>query len=406
MKTVKSFGIYFNVRLEKEKDGKAPVYMCITVEGKKTWVALQQKITLKCWDMGRGIGKNSTAEGKTVNAYLDELRQTVNDCYKDLQLKRRVITADAIKASFLRQDDEERTLQDIFQYHNEMAAGVLAKATMKNYYTTQRYLVEFCQQKYKREKYFLSELNFKFIQDFEIFLRKHQPVDHQKPLTTNGIMKHQERLKKMITLAFKLEWIVRDPFDKYQLKFDRVEKEFLTEAELSALENKLLTLPRLSVVRDIFIFSCYTGLAFVDVMNLKPLNIVEAADGTQWVRTSREKTTIPVNVPLLLKAKALVEKYSLNIKAREKGTVFPPLSNQKMNSYLKELAERCDIFKNLTFHTARHTFATTVTLLNGVPIETVSKLLGHTSMRTTQIYAKVIEKKVNDDMADLQRKLA
>jgi integrase len=406
MKTVKSFGIYFNVRLEKEKDGKAPVYMCITVEGKKTWVALQQKITLKCWDMGRGIGKNSTAEGKTVNAYLDELRQTVNDCFKDLQLKRRVITADAIKATFLRQDDEERTLQDIFQYHNDMAAGVLAKATMKNYYTTQRYLVEFCQQKYKREKYFLSELNFKFIQDFEIFLRKHQPVDHQKPLTTNGIMKHQERLKKMITLAFKLEWIVRDPFDKYQLKFDRVEKEFLTEAELSSLENKLLTLPRLSAVRDIFIFSCYTGLAFVDVMNLKPLNIVEAADGTQWVRTSREKTTIPVNVPLLLKAKALVEKYKLNIKAREKGTVFPPLSNQKMNSYLKELAERCDIFKNLTFHTARHTFATTVTLLNGVPIETVSKLLGHTSMRTTQIYAKVIEKKVNDDMADLQRKLA
>jgi len=140
MKTVKSFGIYFNVRLEKEKDGKARVYMCITVEGKKTWVALQQKITLKCWDMGRGIGKNSTAEAKTVNAYLDELRQTVNDCYKELQLKRRVITADAIKASFLCQDDEERTLQDIFQYHNDMAASVLAKATMKNYYTTQRYL--------------------------------------------------------------------------------------------------------------------------------------------------------------------------------------------------------------------------------------------------------------------------
>jgi hypothetical protein len=193
METVKTFGIYFNVRLEKEKDGKAPVYMCITVEGKKTCVALQQKITLKCRD-------------------------------------RRVITADAIKASFLRQDDEERTLQDIFQYHNDMAAGVLAKATMKNYYTTQRYLTEFCQQKYNREKYFLSELNFKFIQDFETFLRKR-------------------------------------------------------------------------------------------------------------------------------------------------------------------------------FHTARHTFATTVTLLNGVPIETVSKLLGHTSMRTTQIYAKVIEKKVSDDMADLQRSL-
>lgn len=405
MKTVKSFGIYFNVRLEKEKEGKAPIYMCITVEGKKTWVALQQKISVKCWDMGKGIGRNTTSEGKSVNLYLDELRQTVNDCYKDLQLKRRVITGEAIKAAFLRQDDDERTLNDIFQYHNDMSAGLLAKATMKNYFTTQKYLVEFCMQRYKRNKYYLSELNFKFIQDFEIFLRNHQPVDHQKPLTTNGIMKHQERLKKMITLAFKLEWITRDPFDKYQLKFDRVEKEYLTEHELAALEGKVISLPRLSVVRDIFIFSCYTGLAFVDVMNLKPSNIVMAADETLWVRTFREKTTIPVNVPLLSKPKTLVVKYKSNIKSIEKGTVFPPLSNQKINSYLKELAERCDILKNLTFHTARHTFATTVTLLNGVPIETVSKLLGHTSLRTTQIYAKVIEKKVNDDMSELQRKL-
>jgi integrase len=219
-------------------------------------------------------------------------------------------------------------------------------------------------------------------------------------------MKHLERFRKMINLAFRLEWISRDPFEKFKLKYNRVEKDFLTVLELAALENKELTLPRLSVVRDIFLFCCYTGLAFVDVMNLKPVNICIGLDGGLWIKTSRQKTTIAVNVPLLNQAQHLIEKYKCNIKANAKGTIFPQLSNQKMNGYLKELAEMCDIYKVLTFHIARHTFATTVTLLNGVPIETVSKLLGHTTMRSTQVYAKVIEQKVSEDMGMLRKKLS
>jgi integrase len=405
MKTVKSFGIYFNLRLEKEKDGKAPIYMSITVNGQKAWVALQQKISVKCWDVGRGTGKTSTSEGKTVNTYLEELRQAVGDCYRDLQLKRVVITAELIKNAFLRTGEEEHTLDEISAYHNEMSAGVLAPGTMKNYYTTQRYITEFVTKHFKRKAYYLSELNYKFIQDFEIFLRNHQPLDHQKPLTNNGIMKHLERFRKMINLAFRLEWIVRDPFEKFQLKYNRVEKEYLTAGELAALEQKALRLPRLTVVRDIFVFCCYTGLAFVDVMNLKPSNVVIGQDGGLWISTSRQKTTIAVNVPLLNQAQKIMDQYKGNIRAHAKGTIFPQLSNQKMNSYLKELADRCDIYKVLTFHVARHTFATTVTLVNGVPIETVSKLLGHTTMRSTQVYARVIEKKVSEDMAALAIKL-
>lgn len=218
-------------------------------------------------------------------------------------------------------------------------------------------------------------------------------------------MKHLERLRKMINLAYRLEWIVKAPFEKFSLKYKKVEKEFLTAKELSKLEEKELDLPRLSVVGDIFVFCCYTGLAFVDVMNLRPVNICTGTDGELWIKTFRQKTTTAVNVPLLLQAKSLMEKYRGNIRAQAKGTIFPQLSNQKMNSYLKELAERCDIYKVLTFHVARHTFATMVTLLNGVPIETVSKLLGHTSMRSTQIYAKVVEQKVSEDMAALNKKL-
>ncbi len=405
MKTINTFSVHFNLKTQKEKDGKAPVYASIKVNGEKTTLALKQSVTTRCWDIRKGMGKATTAEGRELNIYLEEVRQVLGECYRELQLRRRVISADSVKDAFLRNGDDEHTLEEIADYHNETSKAVLAQATMKNYYTTQRYLREFVSKNLKRKSYFLSELNYKFIQDFEVFLRNHQPVDHQKPLTTNGIMKHLERFKKMINLACKIEWLYRDPFEKYQLKFDRVEKDFLTADELSALEQKDMLLPRLSVVRDIFVFACYTGLAFVDVMELTPNNLVKGQDGGLWIKTCRQKTTIPVNVPVLNQPERIIEAYQGNIRAAARGTIFPKLSNQKMNSYLKELAELCGISKVLTFHMARHTFATTVTLVNGVPIETVSKLLGHTSMRSTQVYAKVIERKVSEDMAALKGKL-
>lgn len=405
MKNTNTFGVYFTLRQDREKNGIAPVYACITVNSAKVFVALQRKVQVKFWDLRKGAGKNSLQEGRELNSFLEDIRQSIGECYRSLQLQRKIITADAIKASFLRNGSEEYTLSDIALYHNDMSLQTLAQGTMKNYYTTQKYITEFVQQQYKRKEYFLTELNYKFIQDFEVFLRKHQPIDHQKPLTNNGIMKHLERLRKMINLAYRLEWIHRDPFEKYQLKFNRVEKEFLTTAELHELETKDIHLPRLSVVRDIFVFCCYTGLAFVDVTNLKLTNICKGEDGGLWIKTSRQKTTVAVNVPLLSQAQIIMDKYKDNIRANASGNIFPVLSNQKMNSYLKELAEQCGIIKPLTFHIARHTFATTVTLVNGVPIETVSKLMGHTTLRSTQVYAKVIEKKISEDMARLNEKL-
>lgn len=405
MKTSNTFSVHFNLRTEKVKDGKAPVYAAIKVNGEKAMLALKQTISVRCWDDRKSMGKTSTAEGKELNHYLEEVRQVLGECYRNLQLKRQVITAESVKNAFLKNGDDEHTLDEIAAYHNDTAKGVLALATMKNYYTTQRYISGFVKKNFKRTTFFLSELNYKFIQDFEVFLRNHQPLDHQKPLTTNGIMKHIERFKKMINLACRVEWLQRDPFEKYQLKFDRVEKGFLTADELAALEHKRFLLPRLDVVKDIFIFACYTGLAFVDVMALTQENLVKGQDGELWIKTFRQKTTIPVSVPILNQPERLLEKYKGNLRASVNGTIFPKLSNQKMNSYLKELAELCGIRKVLTFHMARHTFATTVTLVNGVPVETVSKLLGHTTMRSTQVYAKVIEKKVSEDIAALKGKL-
>ncbi len=302
MRIINSFSIYFNLRAEKEKGGNAPIYAGITVNGQKVMLATKYWISIRYWDKIKGLDKSNTTEGREANEYLDSIRQSIRVIYQELQIQRKVITAGLIKPIFINNGENEHTLSEIAIYHNEMSAGILAKGTMKNYYTTQKYISVFVFKKHKRKEYFLSELNYKFIQDFEIFLRNHQSIDHQKPLTNNGIMKHLERFRKMINLAFRLEWISRDPFEKFKLKYNRVDKEFLSAQELESLESKQLTLPRLSMVRDIFVFCCYTGLSFADVTNLKSENICIGLDGGQWIRTFRQKTAIRVSVPLLSQA--------------------------------------------------------------------------------------------------------
>jgi site-specific recombinase XerD len=282
----------------------------------------------------------------------------------------------------------------------------LADGTMKNYYTTQKYIAKFLKDKYHRNDISLAELNYKFILDFETFLSKHQPKDHQKPLHNNGIMKHIERLCKMVNMAVTMDWLTKDPFAKYKQHFDKVERFYLTKEELSAIEKKKFTIERLQVVKDLFLFSCYTGLAYIDTMNLTAGNIVKGIDGNDWLITSRQKTDTDVRIPLLPQAEELIKKYQDHPKAVNHGTLFPVISNQKTNAYLKEIADLCNINKAITFHIARHTFATTVTLSNGVPIESVSKMLGHTTIRSTQVYAKVVEQKLSEDMQNLKKRMA
>lgn len=405
MKTVQSFGVHFTVRKDRVKDGKAQVYVCITVNKEKCLMALQQTVDLRYWDERRGSGKGGRQEVSSMNSYLEEVRLALGNCYKNLQLKGRPVSADLVKDAFLGIHEEVYTLSRLIEYHNETATATLKWSTLKHYYVTQRYLSKFLQEKFKAKDLYLHELNYKFVHDFEIFLRNHKPKDHQKPINNNGVMKHIIRLKKMVHLALRLEWIVKDPFVNYRLKIQKVNREYLSELELKKVEEKKFDIERLDLVRDLFVFCCYTGLTYVDVINLLPHQIVEAADGEMWVRTSRQKTNTRVSTPLLPKAIEIVKKYKGNERAAESQTLFPVISNQKVNSYLKEIADVCGIRKNITFHLARHTFATTVTLSNGVPIETVSKMLGHTKIATTQIYAKVLEKKVQEDMAKLKCKL-
>lgn len=404
MRNPNTFGVLFIARPNKAKEGRFPLYARITVNGRRVEISLKRYVHSSEWNGAKGMARGSRPEIKMLNQYLEEVRATLVTYYREMQLQRRLITADAIKSKFLGVDQADYTLGKLMHYHNEQMKHTLAWGTQKNYFTTQKYIHMYLKEKLRTKDVFLSQLSYKFITEFEYFLREHKPLDHQKPLGNNGIMKHIERLRKMINMAVRMEWLERDPFAKYKQKFDKVERGHLTKEELARIEEKEFDIERLQHVRDLFVFSCYTGLAYIDVMQLTKMHITFGIDHELWIMTTRQKTTNPVQLPLLPQALAIIEKYRTHPKAVAKNRLFPTISNQKLNSYLKEIADICGITKNLTFHLARHTFATTVTLANGVPIETVSKLLGHSSLPTTQIYAKVVEEKVSKDMRCLRRK--
>lgn len=402
-----TFGVIFYLRKYKTTtDGKAPIYARITVNGSRVDVSVKRTIEPENWNEGRGMVKGNKNEILRLKNFLEQFRSGIVECYQELLLQKKFITAELIKSKFTGEDQADYTICKLMDYHNQEEKQTLEPGTMKNYFTTQKYIKEFIGKRFKTNDKYLSELNYKFITDFEYYLRNLTPNQKgQKLLGNNGIMKHLERLCKMVNLAVRLEWLNRNPFEAYQLKFDKVERQYLTKEELAKIEKKNFHIVRLQIVRDLFIFSCYTGLAYIDVFNLTPANLITKSQDNHWIVTKRQKTNTSVKIPLLPKALAIVEKYQNHPIAVSTGKLLPTFSNQKLNSYLKEIADMCDITKPLTFHIARHTFATTVTLTNGVPIETVSKLLGHTKLTTTQIYAKVIESKISDDMAILKTKL-
>jgi site-specific recombinase XerD len=253
--------------------------------------------------------------------------------------------------------------------------------------------------KFNKSDYELNRLDHAFITELERYFKQDKACNH------NTTMKYIKNLKRVVHFAIELGWLDKDPFQKFKTPIKEVKREILTEEELEAIENKEITIPRLELVRDVFVFACYTGLAFIDIDLLTKDNLVRGIDGNLWIHTDRKKTGTKSHVPLLPKAKEILDKYKEHPISDNMGKLLPVFSNQKLNAYLKEIAGICGIKNNLTFHLARHTFATTVTLLNGVPIETVGAMLGHKNLRTTQIYSKVIDKKISDEMQPLMEKL-
>lgn len=344
MKTSNTFGVHFLIRPDKLKEGKAPMYAWITVNADRVLVGLKKWIDPRSWDVKKGTGKGTRDETRSLNNYLSEVRTELGECYRELQLKKKAITAEDVKVTFLRVEEIEHTLQLLFKFHNEKEKHKLNENTLSHYVTTQRYLSEFLSVHFKKKDLSLKDVNFKFLSDFENFLRDYQPEKNKKPIGNTGAMTHLIRLKKMLNLAISLDWIGKNPFLGYKIKIRHQSRQCLTKKELAVLETKVFTLPRLDYVRDLFVFCCYTGLAYIDAISLTPSNVVVGIDDGLWIKTKRNKTLIPVNTPLLPKAVAILKKYENDYRAVSNGTLFPLLSNQKMNSYLKEIADLCLIY--------------------------------------------------------------
>jgi site-specific recombinase XerD len=405
MKTTQTFGVRFIALPKVNNPEQAYIYARITISKKVIDISLKRTTAYLLWDSKQECISSRTSEAKQINKFIEDTRYRLMECYQQLLLEHKVITPLAIKELYLGETKVENTLMGLISYHNTNMKQVLAWGTLKNYFTTQKYVQLFLKQKYKNADLFLSSLNYQFITEFEFFLRTCKPLDKANPLTNNGIMKHMERLRKMATLAYKMEWIPKDPFAQYKLRFKRKEMHFLTAEELEKFEHLELSKKIVARARDLFVFCCYTGLSYIDLDNLRSNNLCIGIDGEHWINTKRKKTETPVNIPLLPKAYAMIEKYKNEPRVFYRQRLLPFMSNQRLNKYVKEIAQLCGIKKELSFHAARHTFATTITLTNGVPVETVSKLLGHTKLSTTQIYVHIVKQKISDDMQVLKQKL-
>ncbi|MCB4800022.1 site-specific integrase [Neotamlana laminarinivorans] len=305
----------FWVSTSRIKNNEVSVYLRITVNGKRANISLHRKVDLSLWDPTKGRVKGNNHESRLLNRYLDEVKNRIYQAHDELVKEKVILSAQSIKVRFLGEDKEEYTLLTLVEYHNTQMSVSLSYGTLKNYFTTHKYIKLFLNKK-KLQDIYLSQLTFRFLVDFEKFLRTYEPIDHQKKMQNNTVMKHIQRLRKMVTLAYKMEWIEKDPFIKFKPTYIKIEREFLSDDELQAIVDKNFGIERLDLVKDLFLFSCYTGLSYIDVMQLSEDNLVIGIDGGQWIITSRQKTNHKVKIPMLPIAEALINKYKDDIKTK------------------------------------------------------------------------------------------
>ena len=400
-----TFGLLFYIRRDKlNKRGEAPVFMRLTINGERADASIKRFIEPHAWNSAKGKANEKSRGGKDLNLYLNAISANILRIQRDLELDKKEVSAQIILNRYLGKEQSDRhTLMEVFRAHNEKCRALsgisLAPATVIRYETTLRLTEEFLQKNYKKEDCYLDEVTNQFIEDFEFFLKTVRRCCH------NTTTKYLLNFKKIIRIALAKGWMKKDPFAQVHFHFEPVEREFLEKQELKAMLNKEITITRLAQVRDIFCFCCLTGLAFTDVQQLRPEHLVADIHGKIWIRKARQKTKNMCNIPLLDEAQKIIDRYRDHPYCQTHGVLLPVCSNQKMNSYLKELADICGIRKNLSTHCARHTFAT-LTLASGATIDNVAKMLGHANVNMTRRYAKVLDSSIMRDMEAVAENMA
>ena len=383
------------------KNGEAPICMRITVNKRVAEVMIKRSIPIDLWNQKKECSKGKDRIATELNHYINTVRAKVLQIHRELEIDNKPITADIIKDCFYGRDKVQRSLLEVYAEHNEKCRALIGKeyteSTVTKFDTSINRLKEYIRSCYHRDDIMLAELDGQFIRDFDFWLKT------EKHCQNNSALKHLKNLKKVVRIALTNDWIKKDPFYGIHFKQEEVNVEFLSREELDILMNKEFAIKRLEQVRDIFVFCCFTALAFVDVQQLSREHLIKDNNGALWIRKARQKTNQMCNIPVLTIPQRILRKYEDNAECIKKGVLLPVISNQRMNAYLKEIADVCGIAKRLTTHVARHTAATVVFLANDVSMENVSKILGHSNIRMTQHYARVLDSSIMRDMVNVER---
>jgi len=394
--------LFFVKRTKTNVNGLLPIFIRITVNGERIEFSTKRFTPSDKWSVEGNRMKGTSAEARATNSYLDTLKSKVYDYQQQLIREDEEVNTENMRNKILGIEKRSHMIVGIFQQHNDEIKALIGKdyaaATHVRYETSLKHTEDFLKWKYKVSDIDIRKIDHEFITSYEFYLKS---VCNCCQNTTSKYIKN---FGKIIRICLANGWIQKNPFINYKSKMVEVERAFLSMEEIETMLNKVFVSDRLNLVKDIFLFSCFTGLAYADVKKLSRKNIAIGVDGERWIYINRTKTDTRSNIPILPIASYLLEKYEDHPQVVNQDKLLPLLSNQKMNSYLKEIADACGINKELTFHIARHTFATTVTLSNGVPIESVSKMLGHKNLKTTQHYAKILDLKVSNDMQILKEK--
>ena len=395
-----TFNILFYVKRNAAKaNGKMPIMGRITVNGQAIQFGAKTEVSPKLWDTKSGKAVGKTQEVIEINGILESIRATMTKIYRELQERETTVTPERIKNIFFGVEIQQQMLLELFKKHNEDVESLVgvskSKATYQKYEVTRKHLTNFIKEKYNRSDVAIKEIDYIFITDFEVYL-----------LTTcgcnsNTTAKFMQFFKRIVIIAKNNGWIRADPFANYKIRLKKVDRGYLQQSEVESIMNKKFAAKRLEQVRDIFVFSCFKGLAYIDVKKLRKEDIRTSFDGNLWIMGKREKTDVSFSIPLLDIPKRILEKYEGTL---PDNRILPVPSNQKLNAYLKEIGDLCGIDKDLSFHMSRHT-AASLALSNGMPMESVAKMLGHKNIRTTQLYAKITDMKLSQDMAELEKKL-
>lgn len=400
-----TFSILFWLNKAKANSkGLVPIWARITIDGKRAECSIKKQIHPSLWDADGNRAKGKSDEVKTINNYLVMVQAELTKHYNILLSTKEFVTAEDVKNSYKGIKEEKKTFLELFALYNQKLSERkeiedLSDGRFKRFKILYGKCADFIKYKFKKSDIPLDEVKLNFIVEFEHYLRTIKLIGY------NTAMKYMKDLKQVMKYGVMLEYIPSNPFENFKCSYKKVKRDFLDQQELDLLRNKTFKVQRLEEVRDCYLFSCYTGYAYSDAEALTNEDIAIGIDGEKWIIRDRIKTETTENVPLLPIALEIIAKYKNHPYCKTHNKLLPMNSNQRYNAYLKEIADMCGIKKNLTTHTARHTFATTVLLMNDVPMETAMELLGHTDIRTTQIYGKIVQKKISNDMSKLKSKL-